>query len=83
MSATLGDADFYQAMFQYIDQNNQSPFMSTIDTSFLPHDAEKHTLDHEPMSDDVDPKRRGPLSFLTCLTLIRIHQFTGNGLWIR
>ena len=57
MSATLADADFYQSMLQYMDQDTQNPFMDTITPSFLPHEAEKHTLD-ESMK-DIDTKRRG------------------------
>lgn len=65
MSAAFGDDDFYQNLLQYMNQNTitaQSSSMNTIPLSFSPHEAEKRGLEDEPMSDEIDTKRRGALS---------------------
>lgn len=64
MSATLGDDDFFQNVLQYIDQNTRDSFMTQTPPSFYPHEAEKRGLEDEPMTNELDNKRRGVFNFL-------------------
>lgn len=64
MSATLEDNDFYQNIFQYMDQDTDNTFMNQIPLSFSPHEAEKHSLEDETMTHELDNKRRGVFNFL-------------------
>jgi hypothetical protein len=64
MSATFGDDDFYQNLFQYMDPNTHNTLMNQIPLSFSPHEAEKHGLEDETMTDELDNKRRGVFNFL-------------------
>jgi hypothetical protein len=70
-NTTLGDNDFYQNLFQFMNQSSvtQNPaFINPIPLSLSPHEAEKHARDDESMMDDEegDNKRRGASSPL-CL----------------
>jgi hypothetical protein len=63
-NSTLGDNDFYQNLFRFMNQSSvtQNPaFINPIPLSLSPHEAEKHARDDESMMDDDegDSKRRG------------------------
>jgi hypothetical protein len=65
-NTTLGDNDFYQNLFRFMNQSSvtQNPaFINPIPLSLSPHEAEKHARDDddEGMMDDEesDSKRRG------------------------
>jgi hypothetical protein len=62
MSGTMGTDDFYQNLLQYMNQNTQFETIDPAPLSFSPHEAEKHSLDDEVMTDDFDNKRRGAFS---------------------
>lgn len=64
MSGTLGDNDFYENLLQYMNENTQIAFMNQTPLSFSPHEAEKHSLEDETMTEEVDNKRRGMFNFL-------------------
>lgn len=68
MSASLGDDDFYQNLFQFMNQSSvtQNPsFINPMPLALSPHEAEKHARDENMMDDgEGDSKRRGAFPFL-------------------
>jgi len=63
MSASLGDNDFYQNLFQFMNQSsvtqNPSFVNPTMPLSLAQYESEKHGRDESMMDEGGDGKRRG------------------------